>query len=43
MGRQPRYPVHLDYINSKGRARQKFELVPFDNKSQPSDADRAHA
>ena len=29
----------LDYINSKGGALgKKFELVPFDNKSQPSDA-----
>ena len=29
----------LDYINSKGGALgRKFELVPFDNKSQPSDA-----
>lgn len=29
----------LDYINAKGGAlSKKFELVPFDNKSQPSDA-----
>src|SRR5688572_7262813 len=29
----------LDYINSKGGALgRKFELIPFDNKSQPSDA-----
>src|SRR5258706_1283240 len=29
----------IDYINSKGGALgKKFELVPFDNKSQPSDA-----
>src|SRR3981081_2641718 len=29
----------LDYINWRGGARgKKFELVPFDNKSQPSDA-----
>src|SRR5262245_61701782 len=29
----------LDYINSKGGALgRKFEIVPFDNKSQPSDA-----
>src|SRR5678815_3571215 len=29
----------LDYINAKGGALgKKFELVPFDNKSQPSDA-----
>ncbi len=29
----------LDYINAKGGALgRKFELVPFDNKSQPSDA-----
>ena len=29
----------LDFINSKGGALgKKFELVPFDNKSQPSDA-----
>ena len=29
----------LDYINSKGGALgKKFEIVPFDNKSQPSDA-----
>jgi len=29
----------LDYINSKGGALgKKFELVPFDNKAQPSDA-----
>src|SRR5205809_6796295 len=29
----------LDFINSKGGALgRKFELVPFDNKSQPSDA-----
>src|SRR3979490_3405080 len=29
----------LDYINAKGGALgQKFELVPLDNKSQPSDA-----
>lgn len=29
----------LDYINGKGGALgKKFELVPFDNKSQPSDA-----
>ena len=29
----------IDYINAKGGALgKKFELVPFDNKSQPSDA-----
>ena len=29
----------IDFINSKGGALgRKFELVPFDNKSQPSDA-----
>ena len=29
----------IDHINSKGGALgRKFELVPFDNKSQPSDA-----
>ena len=29
----------IDYINSKGGALgKKFELVPFDNKSQPSEA-----
>ena len=29
----------IDFINSKGGALgKKFELVPFDNKSQPSDA-----
>jgi branched-chain amino acid transport system substrate-binding protein len=29
----------LDFINAKGGALgKKFELVPFDNKSQPSDA-----
>ena len=29
----------LDFINAKGGALgRKFELVPFDNKSQPSDA-----
>jgi len=29
----------IDYVNSKGGALgRKFELVPFDNKSQPSDA-----
>src|ERR1700712_3992189 len=29
----------IDYINSKGGALgKKFELIPFDNKSQPSDA-----
>src|SRR5437764_5331583 len=29
----------IDYINSRGGALgKKFELVPFDNKSQPSDA-----
>src|ERR1700746_2358461 len=29
----------IDYINARGGALgKKFELVPFDNKSQPSDA-----
>jgi branched-chain amino acid transport system substrate-binding protein len=30
-------PYIIDYIN-EGGALGKFELVPFDNKSQPSDA-----
>ena len=32
-------PFIIDFINAKGGALgKKFELVPFDNKSQPSDA-----